>query len=81
MIRPESPYRRLATKRPTADVVGAVLRCVCIAMAAIGAGVAFAGLADVRDCGGDGGRVAELVGLAFLLGGVGGGVLAGVRRG
>lgn len=82
MLRPESPYRRPAIKRPTADVVGAILRAVFIAMAAIGAGVAFAGLADVRDGGGDGGRVAALVGLAFLLGGAGAGVLVeGVRRG
>ena len=81
MTRPESPYR-LATKPPTADLFGAVLRCVFIAIAAIGAGVAFAGLADVRDGGGDGGRVAALVGLAFLLAGAGAGVLVeGVRRG
>jgi len=81
VIRPESPYRRAAQKRPTGDLFGAVMRCVFIAMAAIGAGVAFAGLADLRHGGGDGGRVAALVGLALLLGGVGGGVLAaGGRR-
>lgn len=81
MTRPESPYRRPAQKRPASDVVGAILRWACIAMAAVGAGVAFAGLDDIRHGGGDGGRVAALVGLALLLGGVGGCVLAaGGRR-
>lgn len=81
MLRPESPYRP-AQKRPTMDVVGAVLRCVCIAMAAVGAGCTFGGLDDLRHGGGDAARVAVLVGLAFLLAGVGGGVLAaGGRRG
>lgn len=81
MNRPESPYRRPAVRRPTADVVGAVLRCACIAMAAVGVGTAFAGLDHLRHGGGDVARVAVLVGLALLLAGVGGSVLAGVRRG
>lgn len=79
-MRPES-YRRPARKRPTVDVVGAILRAACIAMAAIGAGCAFAGLDDLRHGGGDGARVAVLVGLAFLLAGAGAMVLTqGARR-
>ena len=81
-MRPESPYRRPAQKRHPSDVVGAVLRLACIAMAAAGAGVAFAGLDDLRHGGGDAGRAVALVGLALLLWGAGAGVLVeGVRRG
>ena len=81
-MRGDHPYRRPAQRRPASDVVGAVLRAACIAMAAAGAGVAFVGLDDLRHGGGDGGRAVALVGLALLLWGAGAGVLVeGVRRG
>lgn len=83
MIRPESPYRRPATRRrPASDAWVALCAAACLLLAAVGAGVAFGALADLRDGGGDGARVAALVGVALLLAGVGGGVLiAGGRRG
>ncbi len=82
MIRPESPYRRPAWLRPSRDVIGALCALACLLLVAVGAGVAFAALDDVRERGGDGSRAVALVGVALLLAGAGGGVLiAGGRRG
>lgn len=81
MIRPESPYRRPARhRRPADDLWGAACALACLLLAAVGAGVAFAALADVHDGGGDGSRAVALVGLSLLLAGAGGGVLV-ARRG
>lgn len=82
-MKTESPYRRPARRRPPpSDSIGAAFAIACLLLAAVGAGVAFAALADLREGGGDGARSIALVGMALLLAGAGGSVLvAGGRRG
>lgn len=71
----------MSAPRTTTDVVGAFCAVACVLMAAVGAGLALAGLDATHHGGGDLARVLLLVGLALLSAGTGGGVLvAGGRR-
>lgn len=80
MSAPESLYRHPARPRPTTDIVTKVCSLLCDALVVVGAGVAAYGTYEAERGGGDGSLVVALVGVAFLMGGAGGGVLLATGR-